>query len=94
MSTDPRDRLANPRPDIDPAATPHGDVSESVLVSDATGHGAKPVEDLPEPTVVQTSEPLPSVIDGAGRPDKVAIGMMVGVVVLLLICVAFAFAAR
>lgn len=94
MSTDPRDRPAYPRPDTDPAATPQGDVSESVLVGDTTGHDADPVEDLSEPTLAQTSEPLPSAVDGASRPDKVAIGMMVGVVALLLICVAFGFAAR
>lgn len=52
------------------------------------------VDQLADPTGPAPGEPSSSTIDGASRPDKVAIAMMVGVVVLLLICVAFALAAR
>lgn len=58
--------------------TPEGDGSQ--LPGNATGPAS--------------GESLASAIDGASRPDRVAIGLMVGVVVLLLICAAFGFAAR
>lgn len=60
------------------AITPHAEGSP--LSGDVTG---------PAP-----GESLASAIDGASRPDKVAIGLMVGVLALLLICVAFGLAAK
>ena len=73
-----------PEPEWEPAtpamatATVETTDGQEVLIEEATG----------------TAEPLSSALDGASRPDKVAIGLMVGVVVLLLVCVAFGYAAR
>ncbi len=101
MSTDPRDRPADLRPDtdpIDPDAVDPSVTPEPVLASEEVGQDtAVKGDDVTLPANVTgpaSGESLASAIDGASRPDKVAIGLMVGVVVLLLICVAFGFAAR
>ena len=101
MSTDPRDRPADLRPDTelnDPEDVDRTDTPEPVLAAGVDERDA-PLEaagvTLPgDATGPAPDEPLASAIDGASRPDKVAIGLMAGVVVLLLICVAFGFAAR
>ncbi len=101
MSTDPRDRPADLRPDTeptDPDTVNGSDVPKPVLAEDAAVPPPADRDDdvaLPgDATGPAPGEPLGSAIDGASRPDKVAIGLMAGVVVLLLICVAFGFAAR
>ena len=60
------------------------DTDAAPSTADTSGVGASPA----------TPESLASRIDGASGPDRVAIAMLVGVLVLLLICLAFAFAAR
>lgn len=101
MSIDPRDRPADLRPEIgpiDPDAVDRPETPEPVLAREEVGQDTAVKDDdvtLPgDVTGPAPDEPLASAIDGASRPDKVAIGLMVGVVVLLLICVAFGFAAR
>ena len=101
MSTDPRDRPADLRPDtepIDPEAVDHADDVAPVLAGDVEERDipvkGDEVEVPGDATGPAPGEPPASAIDGASRPDKVAIGLMAGVVVLLLICVAFGFAAR
>lgn len=104
MSTDPRDRPADLEPDTDPIepdAPDHSDGPEPVLVDEPVtpdfANSTVKDDDVSLPgnaTGPAPGEPLASAIDGASRPDKVAIGLMAGVVVLLLICVAFGFVAR
>ena len=108
MDTTERGQPDDAKPDgrIDPDHRADSDVASSTtLEPEPEREPATPVvaTDTAETTGGQevlveettgTAEPLSSAIDGASRPDKVAIGLMVGVVVLLLICVAFGYAAR
>ena len=66
-------------PDEHPIAGSAGDAATKPLDPDA---------------IRATPESLASRIDGASGPDRIAIAMLVGIVVLLLICVLFALAAR
>ncbi len=99
MSTTENDQPIDPKPDqIDVPVD--GDVrsDELATAADTPGMATTPhAEGSPLPgdaTGPAQGESLASAIDGASRPDKVAIGLMVGVLVLLLICVAFGLAAR
>ena len=76
------DLLASPEATNIPrlATSPEPVPSDDHIPGDATGPAPGESPTLP--------------VDRAGGPDRVAIAMMVGVVVLLLICVAFALAAR
>lgn len=124
MTTDPRDRPADLRPDTDPLPdeTPPIDrppvdrppVDRGPAGRDAVDRPLAAISsDAADPTprpdrgavwadpvgvddVTQVGDALPdgaSVVDPARRPDRVAVAMMIGVVVLLLICAAFGLAA-
>ncbi len=99
MNTTQNDQPDDPKPDqlhdpvdgeprrdelLPPAETPTMAAAPSAEFAPLPGDATGPA----------TGESLASAIDGASRPDKVAIGLMVGVLVLLLICVAFGLAAR
>lgn len=124
MTTDPRNRPADLRPDTDPVPdeTPPIDrspVDRPPVDREPAGRDAidRPLaatsSDAADPTpgpdrgaaraepdavddVTQVGDQAPdpgtSVIDPARRPDRVAVAMMIGVVVLLLICAAFGLA--
>jgi hypothetical protein len=95
MSTDPYDRPVDPKLDREPLARATG--VDPVAPPDEAPDGV-PIDVEPldgEPTTGPAEgESLASAIDGASRPDRVAIAMLVGIVVLLVICLAFAYAAR
>lgn len=106
MSIDPTDQPTQPKRGATPAPTGHPTLNGDQGVAAAPEVMDPPILAAPPDAVndeihlpgdatgpVPGESPDPAV-DGARRPDKVAIAMMVGVVVLLLICVAFAFAAR
>lgn len=122
MTTDPRDRPADLRPDTDPLPDDTPPIDRPPvdrppvdrepferdpvdLPSDATSpDAADPGPDrggvwaapVAVDDVTQVGDALPdgaSVVDPARRPDRVAVAMMIGVVVLLLICAAFGLAA-
>lgn len=106
MSIDPNDQPIQPKRDVTP--DPSGDqpvggdhdvtAASEVMNTPTLATSPEAVTDevrLPgDATGPAPGKSLSAASDGAGRPDKVAIAMMVGVVVLLLICVAFALAAR
>ena len=92
------DRRDDLIPEADPASE-LADASSAVGEQPVMSRRAADDPDRLEGPIAEATGPAPgetvgSAIDGASRPDRVAIGMMVGVVVLLLICVAFGFAAR
>ena len=110
MSIDPNDEPAEPRRDVTPDAafpsapgagqdaTTYSEGVGTPILATSPGAATDPVTEevrLPgDVTPAAPDESAVAAIDRAGGPDKVAIAMMVGVVVLVLICVAFAFAAR
>ncbi len=99
MSTTENDQPIDPKPDqidppVDSAARPDELTTAAGTPTMATARHADGSPLAGDATGPAQGESLASAIDGASRPDRVAIGLMVGVLVLLLVCVAFGLAAR
>ncbi len=106
MSSDPTDQPDHAKRDVTPDSPGPSTVRDGgATAAPADGSAAPVLSGEPAAATgevrltgddtgpVPDRSPDPGVVEARG-PDRVAIAMMVGVVVLLLICVAFALAAR